>query len=85
MHWGYRSPPSEQMTKLEQKSRGTVETVRKALAQQAPARRRPSMPAANVSEDFRGARSALGQITADLERLRRHAASLVKATHRPAK
>jgi hypothetical protein len=34
---------------------------------------------------FRSARSALGQITADLERLRQHAASLVKATHRPAK
>jgi hypothetical protein len=36
-----------------------------------------------MSESFRSARSALGQITADFERLRRHATSLVKG--RPAK
>ena len=48
--------------------------------------RRPAekLPA-NVSEGFRSARSALGQITADMERLRQHAASLVKSAHRPAK
>jgi hypothetical protein len=42
-------------------------------------------PEADTSAGFRSARSALGQITADLERLRQHAASLVKAAHRPAK
>jgi hypothetical protein len=42
-------------------------------------------PSPDVAEGFRGARSALGQITADLERLRGQAASLVKGAHRPAK
>ena len=40
---------------------------------------------ADTSASFRSARSALGQITADLERLRQHAASLVKSAHRSAK
>jgi hypothetical protein len=60
------------MKKLEQKSPGPVGTVRNA-------------DVADVSEGFRGARSALVQISADLERLRRQAASLVKGAHRPAK
>jgi hypothetical protein len=38
-----------------------------------------------VSEGFRSARSAIDQITADLERLRHHAASLVKGAARTAK
>ena len=73
------------MKKLDPKSRGPVETITPALAQSASARPRASAPAAKVLEDFRGARTALGQITADLERLRRRAGSLVKAAHRQAK
>jgi hypothetical protein len=39
----------------------------------------------DVCEDFRQARTAIGKVTTDLERLRKHAASLVKRTPRPAK
>ena len=39
----------------------------------------------DVCEDFRQARTALDKVTTDLERLRKHAASLVKRTPRPAK
>jgi len=70
------------MKKLEPKSRRRVAV--KALAKPGSPPR-PSASAVNVSEGFRGARSALGQITADLERLRLHAASLVKSAHRQAK
>ena len=67
------------MKNLDQEAAGSVRSVKGALS-------RPAREAgADVSEGFRAARSALGQITTDLERLRRHAASLVKATHRPAK
>ncbi len=38
----------------------------------------PRASAASNTESFRSARLALGQISADLERLRRHAATLVK-------
>ena len=37
------------------------------------------------TDTFRSARMALGQISADLERLRRHATSLVKRPSRAAK
>ncbi len=36
----------------------------------------------DISESFRSARSSLGQITTNLEQLRRHAASLVKSAKR---
>jgi hypothetical protein len=50
----------------------------------------PAAPVAQVrgsvdTETFRTARLALGQISADLERLRRHATSLVKRPSRAAK
>jgi hypothetical protein len=38
-----------------------------------------------VTEGFRSARSALDQTATHLQQLRRHAASLVKGTGRPAK
>jgi hypothetical protein len=56
----------------------------KARPKDPPAKRTLSRPG-DVSEGFRSARSALGQITADLERLKRHASSLVKGTHRTAR
>jgi hypothetical protein len=62
--------------------------MKKARPQDRPPQRALTRPgdvraaAADVSEGFRTARSALGQITADLERLRRHASSLVKGAHR---
>jgi hypothetical protein len=40
---------------------------------------------AEVSEAFRRARPQVAQITADLDKLRRRAATAVKATSRPAK
>jgi hypothetical protein len=50
----------------------------------------PAATAAQVkkpvdTDTFRSARLALGQISADLERLRRHATSLVKRPSRAAK
>ena len=62
---------------------GSVEKVKKALAPGAESR--PGPGGGETTESFRSARSALGQITTDLERLRRHAATLVKGAHRPAK
>ncbi len=54
-----------------------------------PSRRRATTPRRedrrrrwDLSESFRRARAALGQISADLEQLRRHAASLVKSAQR---
>ena len=40
---------------------------------------------ADMSEAFRRARSSIGQITTDLNELRRRTASAVKGTRRPAK
>ena len=40
---------------------------------------------ADMAEDFRKARTKLDQITIDIERLRKHAATLVKSTARTAK
>ena len=63
---------------------GPVERVKKALAHPG-AESRPGPRGGETTESFRSARSALGQITTDLERLRRQAATLVKGAHRPAK
>ena len=57
----------------------------KKLGQEAPGPAGKGRKTPDVSEGFRSARSALGQISTDLERLRRHAAALVKGAHRPAK
>jgi hypothetical protein len=57
--------------------------VKQALGRQPDEQARGSSP--DVCEDFRQARTALGQITTDLERLRKQAASVVKRTHRAAK
>jgi len=65
----------------ERQTAGPAEKVNGAVPPPAAARE----ARIDVSEGFRSARSALGQITADLERLRQHAASLVKGTHRPAR
>lgn len=64
------------------KASGTVKKVKQALGQ-----RPAGVPAspAEVSEGFRRARSSIGEITADLQQLRRHAQSTVKGAHRPAK
>ena len=72
------------MAKRRQAS-GPVEKVKQALAQPARQQGRQRSPGAEISEGFRSARSALGQITADLERLRQHAATVVKGAHRTAK
>jgi hypothetical protein len=42
-------------------------------------------PAADISESFRRARQSIGNITADLQQVRRHAQSTVKGAQRPAK
>ena len=73
------------MKRREQTSPGPVEKVRKAHAQPATPEARPNSASQDVSEGFRSARSSLGQITADLERLRQHATTLVKGARRPAK
>lgn len=57
----------------------------KKLGEETPGPAGKARKAPDVSEGFRSARSALGQISTDLERLRRQAASLVKGAHRPAK
>ena len=49
-----------------------------AVSPRAPMTAAPS----DISESFRTARSALGQITTDLEELRRRAASMVKSAKR---
>jgi hypothetical protein len=58
---------------------------REAMSLAEPSAPRPGAPGANISDGFRDARSALGQIATDFQRLRRHAASLVKGTHRTAR
>jgi hypothetical protein len=73
------------MKRREQTAPGPVKKVTNALAQPATPQARPNSRSLDVSEGFRSARSSLGQITADLERLRQHAATLVKGAHRPAK
>ena len=65
------------------KAPGPVGKMKQALGRQSGEHARGSSP--DVCEDFRQARTALGQITTDLERLRKHAASLVKGTARSAK
>jgi hypothetical protein len=70
------------MAKPRQASSGPVVKARDALANPA---RRAGAPRVDISESFRSARSGLGQISADFDRLRRHAASLVKGAHRTAK
>lgn len=66
---------------VKHKSKRQVAKVKDAVG----ARTRPDSPVADVSESFRKARSALVQISADFERMRRDAGSLVKAAHRTAK
>jgi hypothetical protein len=73
------------MKTREQTPAGPVENVREALAQPATLQARPNSAGLDVTEGFRSARSSLSQITADLEKLRRHAASLVKGAQRRAK
>ncbi len=73
------------MDELKLESAGRVEKVRKALTPPLGTRKGPDAPGADVSESFRSARSGLVQISADLERLRLHASSLVKGAHRTAK
>ena len=64
------------MSEPEQKPTRPVQKTRTARTRAA---------GSEISEGFRSARSAIDQITADLERLRHHAASLVKGAPRPAK
>jgi hypothetical protein len=73
------------MSEPEQRPTRPVHKTKKALAQPAGGRTRTRAPGSEASESFRSARSAIDQITADLERLRHHAASLVKGAPRPAK
>ena len=73
------------MSKPEEKPPRPVQKMKKALAQPAGGRTRTRAAGSEISESFRSARSAIDQITADLERLRHHAASLVKGAPRPAK
>jgi hypothetical protein len=71
------------MARRQQSSAAPGDRVTQSEAE--PAGKRFAVPGANVSESFRDARSALGQISSDLERLRQRAASLVKGTHRTAR
>lgn len=73
------------MKKPEQEPPRPVKTIKTALAKPVGGRTRTRAAGSEVSESFRSARSAIDQITADLERLRRHAASLVKGAARTAK
>jgi hypothetical protein len=42
-------------------------------------------PTTDIAESFRRARSSVGDITTDLQQLRRRATSVVKSARRPAK
>jgi hypothetical protein len=56
-----------------------------ARPKQTPAATAAQIKKSVDTDTFRSARLALGQISADLERLRRHATSLVKRPSRAAK
>ena len=70
------------MSSPERHPAGPAKRTRAALAQDAGTRARAG---SEISESFRSARSAIDQIAADFERLRHHAASLVKGAARTAK
>jgi hypothetical protein len=70
------------MANPKQASSGRVAKAKGALASPARSTRAPRV---DLSESFRSARSGLGQISADFDRLRQHATSLVKGARRTAK
>jgi hypothetical protein len=61
---------------------GPVKKMSKALGQQPSGVQGTST---DISENFRRARSSIGDITTDLKHLRRRATSVVKGTQRPPK
>jgi len=73
------------MKKPAQEPSRPVNKIKTALAKPAGGRARTRAAGSEVSESFRSARSAIDQITTDLVRLQRHAASLVKGAPRTAK
>ena len=73
------------MKKPAQEPTRHVKKIKTALAKPAGGRGGTRAAGSEVSENFRSARSAIDQITTDLARLRRDAASLVKGAPRTAK